>query len=79
MDKASKLEVRDLAMRLNSLHHHNTVLSTLAASLSAGPEEQPAVKFYQPQNLQTPSQEGDKISTVTQRLCKLPKINTSHQ
>lgn len=76
MDKASKLEVRDLAMRLNSLHHHNTVLSTLAASLSAGPGEQPAVKFYQPQNLQTIMKSG---GFVTQRLCKLPKINTSHQ
>lgn len=66
MHKASKLEIRDLAMDI-ILFTTTTLLSRLAASLSAGPEQQPAVKFYQPQNLQTPSQERDKISIVTQR------------
>lgn len=48
MYKSQQTGNQRFGSRHDSLRCHNTVLSTLTASFSAGPAEQPAVKFYRP-------------------------------
>lgn len=59
--KVNKQEIRD------SLCCHNTVLSALTAPLSAGPAEQPAVRFHHPLTSRHPDRKETKTLIVTQR------------
>lgn len=59
--KVNKQEIRD------SLCCHNTVLSAPTALLSAGPAEQPAVRFHHPLTSRHPDRKETKTLIVTQR------------